>query len=287
MPRGRIAPDADFFDDHPANEQADSTSDDWGNDEWTPSPQPETDTADLHTGDDDFGDRFAGEYTQFPESPGGTPPDDIDYDAFDEPEPDSAFDSDKYLRTPQKPSRTAHGSRRRVLLAVTGAAAVAIGVAAATLFGSSDDPEAAPQQNLASPSSTAAAMVPTSTQVPSVTGNGPGDVTSGPGVIFGYTHAYYTKRDGKIAAEFLSPDQNTPAVSTAMQQAIDKLDSKLDYTMTVTSTNNPMMFDVSLKITASDQVPHTYNQQFTVVNRDGRYYLSDKRECGEQACAAP
>lgn len=283
MPRGRIAPDAGFFDDHPVNERADSTSDDWGNDEWTPSPQP----ADLHTGDDDFGDRFAGEYTQFPEGPRGASPDDFEYDDFDDAEPDSAFDSDKYLRTPQKPSRTAHGSRRRVLLAVTGAVAVAIGVGAVTLFGSSDDPEAAPQLNLATPSSTAVAMVPTSTQVPSVTGNGPGDVTSGPGVIFGYTHAYYTKRDGKIAAEFLSPDQNTPAVSTAMQQAIDKLDSKLDYTMTVTSTNNPMVFDVSLKITASDQVPHTYNQQFTVVNRDGRYYLSDKRECGEQACPAP
>lgn len=290
MPRGRIAPDAAFFDNHPIEPDSGTDTDEWGNDEWTPphdEPVPDDTTG---TSEDDFGDRFAGAYTGLPDSQHGdlefNDSDYFDDEYDDEAAADSAFDSDRYLRTPQKPSRTAHGSRRRILLAAAAAAAIAAGVAAVTLFGSAGDPATTLQQNLAT-STPSVSMVPTTTQVPSVTGNGPGDITSGPGVIFGYTHAYYTRRDGTIAAEFLSPDQNTPAVADAMQSAIDKLDPKLDYTMTVTSTNNPMIFDVTLKITASDAVPHTYNQQFTVVNRDGRYYLSDKRECGEQACPAP
>lgn len=277
MARGRIAPDADFFNNQPPTHHPSS---EWGEDEWDPA------LADEQV-EDEFGDQFAGEYTTQLSAPTSSPSA-IDDDEFgpvdDEFSSDAGFDSDHFLRTPQKPTRTAHSSTRRRLLLGTAAAAVLAAGAVVVLRGGADETKPAPLTQTAPPSVMMTA--PTTTQPASVTGNGPGDVTSGPGVIFGYTSAYYTKRDGKIAAAFLTPDQNTAAVSESMQRSIDKLDPKLEYSLTVTATANPMVFDVVLKVTASDTVPHTYNQQFTVANQNGRYYLSDKRECGNQACPA-
>ena len=285
MARGRIAPDADFFNDQPQTH----TSSEWGEDDWDPALAAE------HA-DDEFGDQFAGEYTTqltpptAPRSPSTIDDDDdefgpVDSDfGSDEFSSDAGFDSDHFLRTPQKPTRTAHSSTRRRILLGTSVAAVLAAGAILVLRGGGDDPVQAPVAQTVPTSSVMSA--PTTTQLASVTGNGPGDVTSGPGVIFGYTSAYYTKRDGKVAAAFLTPDQNTSAVADSMQRSIDKLDPKLEYSLTVTATANPMVFDVVLKVTASDTVPHTYNQQFTVANQNGRYYLSDKRECGNQACPA-
>ncbi|MFI9507362.1 hypothetical protein [Nocardia sp. NPDC052566] len=258
MARGRVAPDDDLFAEDPGRGDAEKES--WGDEEWDEVVDDSVvDRADV----EEFGDEFAEEFSR---------PAEFTQDlSILTAAPDAAASA------PQRDTV----SSRKILVAV-GAAAVAIGVGVTVVVGRDDPPSQLPRRTDSAAMATTPS--PSSTAPPMLTGSGRGDLTSGPGVIFGFEHAYYVSRDGKTAAEFLVPEQNTPAVAASIQQAIDDLDKSLTHSVTVTTTSNPNVFNVVLTLNASDGKPYALRQQFTVVSRDGRYYLVSKQECGAQVC---
>lgn len=286
MPRGRITPNADFYDtDH------DEWDNDWG------------DAADTRDVDDfdEFGDEFV--YDEHPAAVFSDGPDDqvddpaeFDHPAVVEapqkfsdygtdlelPHPDSSYDYDDFLRTPRKPERSDQEKQRvrKRFMAVGIAAAVATGVVlTVVLGGGGDDGSGA--------AGVTAAMPTSAPNTPSTVATAPaaGDVTSGPGVILGFDHAYYTSRDGEEAASNLVPSQNNPGTIDALQRDIDSTDPAMQHDIQITSTSSENVYNVLLTLTA-DGVPHEYHQQYTVVSQGGRFYIANKLTC-DTVCPTP
>ncbi|CAG7636022.1 hypothetical protein SIM91_04810 [Rhodococcus opacus] len=198
--------------------------------------------------------------------------------------PDPGFDSDAFLRTPQKPTRTRAGKRRRAGTITAVAGVVALGVVAVgTIMGGSGDPESS-----MTAVGTTAAVTTTAPATPSTVASAPapGDTTSGPGVILGFDDAYYEQRNGAAAAGYLVASQNTPTTAQAIQTDIDRLDPLTTHNIVVTSTDTENVYNVRLTVTTPDSVSHEYHQQYTVVSAGGRFYIANKLNC-DSVCPTP
>lgn len=194
----------------------------------------------------------------------------------------SQFQTDAYLRTPQKPTRTPAGRRRtlRVVGGLAATVAVAIGIVIVVKQpADSDGTSATPQ--------TTAAVTSTVT-TPSTVADAPsiGDTTSGPGVILGFDNAYYDQRSGAAAAAFLVPSQNTPATAAAIQTDVDRVDRGVKRNIVITSTEAENVYNVKLTLTTPDGLIHEYYQQYTVVSTAGRFYIANKLNC-DSVCPTP
>jgi hypothetical protein len=189
------------------------------------------------------------------------------------------------LRTPQKPTRSAAGkqrSRRIVGGLVAGIAVVAVGAVVAINGSGKSDTD-----TTASVAKTTAAVTSTSSAPSTVaSAPGPGDTKTGPGVILGFDDAYYIKRNGAAAADFLVPSQNNPATAAAIQTDIDRLDPGIKHSIVVTSTGAENVYNVKLGLTTPDGVTHDYHQQYTVVSTSGRFYIANKLNC-DSVCPTP
>ena len=191
------------------------------------------------------------------------------------------FSTDKYLRTPQKATRSDTAKRRtRMKLGIV-AGTVALGSVAVVTLGGGGDAD--------SPSAgTTAAVATTTGSAPSTIASipGPGGTTSGPGVILGFDDAYYGQRNGVAAAAFLVASQNTPATAQAIQADIDRVDPKTTHNIVITSTETENAYNVRLTLTTPEGVSHEYHQQYTVVSSGGRFYIANKLNC-DSVCPTP
>ena len=197
--------------------------------------------------------------------------------------PAGSFDTDAFLRTPQKPTRTPTGKRRRAGAVAAVAGVVVLGaVAFGTLRGGSADQESSVAVG------TTAAVTTTAPATPSTVASAaaPGDTISGPGVILGFDNAYYAQRNGAAAAGYLVASQNTPATAQAIQADIDRLDPLTTHNLVITSTETENVYNVRLTVTTPDGVSHEYHQQYTVVSAGGRFYIANKLNC-DSVCPTP
>ncbi len=197
--------------------------------------------------------------------------------------PEGDFDTDAFLRTPQKPTRTPAGKRRRVGVVAVVAGVVVLGAVAVGTFrgGFTDQESSAAVGTTAAVTTTAPATPSTVASAPA-----PGDTTSGPGVILGFDNAYYEQRNGAAAAGYLVASQNTPATAQAIQTDIDRLDPLTTHNIVITSTETENVYNVRLTVTTPDGVSHEYHQQYTVVSAGGRFYIANKLSC-DSVCPTP
>lgn len=190
------------------------------------------------------------------------------------------FSTDKYLRTPQKATRSDTAKRGTRMKLGIAAGTVALGAAAVFALGGGDAD---------SPSTgTTAAVATTTGSAPSTIASipGPGGTTSGPGVILGFDDAYYGQRNGVAAAAFLVASQNTPVTAQAIQADIDRVDPKTTHNIVITSTGTENAYNVLLTVTTQEGLSHEYHQQYTVVSSGGRFYIANKLNC-DSVCPTP
>lgn len=182
----------------------------------------------------------------------------------DEEEPVDRF-------TPRKPTRRprqwTEWQKRAAIGAVVGALAFGLGAAACGSGGSE---------------SSAAAVTPV---IDMYSGNGPGDRTSGPGVIMAYDYAYYVQRDGASALQFWS-EGKSDVTGSDLQIEIDAVDPLMRHRLDITETRDPYVYDVLLTLTTPDGINHPYQQQFSLAKNDGRYSIESKITCNGQ-CPTP
>ncbi|WP_194824611.1 hypothetical protein [Nocardia sp. XZ_19_231] len=128
---------------------------------------------------------------------------------------------------PPSPQNT---GRNRIGIVVLGSVAtIAVGVAALTyvvVAGRDSEPEEAVLIAATSPPTTRKTAGPlpcVDEQRGSLTiGRGPGDHNSGPGVILGFEHAFYSDRNGEKARSYVAPDADTVGSAPTIQRGIDE-----------------------------------------------------------------
>ncbi|RMI31736.1 hypothetical protein [Nocardia stercoris] len=171
-------------------------------------------------------------------------------------------------------------TKKRRLLPIVGAVVAVLvvlgGIAAAVVFAGR---KPAPSPNAGPPPiTTSISATPTSTCVQQtsgsvMTGNGPGDTSSGPGVIFGFQHAFYVERSGFRARDFVAPDAADISAPEVIQQGIDQqIPPGTTYCVRI-DQRAPDSFDVDVTEHRPDGTNQRYPQVVRTVNRDGRWAI--------------
>ncbi|WP_280381336.1 hypothetical protein [Nocardia wallacei] len=114
---------------------------------------------------------------------------------------------------------------------------------------------------------------------------GPGDRTSGPGVIQASNYAYYVwPRTADGVAAFWAP--GAAGAPDELQKLIDHAATdRQQFRLEVVETRDPLVYDARLTITTSDGVQHPYAQRYRLARGDdGKYLIASKSDCGESAC---
>ncbi|WP_040788743.1 hypothetical protein [Nocardia paucivorans] len=140
------------------------------------------------------------------------------------------------------------------------AVAVGVGVLVLTRGGNEEGAAAPPATTLDCPATRDGKVV---------TGNGPGDTSSGAGAILGFQHAYYAERDAALAHTFAAPGANLLA-PTELQKVIDEQIPKgTTYCLRIVETA-PEHFNVEITELRPDDTRLVYWQGVTTVNLGGR-----------------
>lgn len=178
----------------------------------------------------------------------------------------------KKPKTPKtKPVRETGDSKRNPWV-LGGAAAAVLAVVAGTAvvsLGSSDDADVAvpPLPSSVQAAGHSAAVEPawceSSSGPGKITGRGPGDLTSGPGLIQAFDYAYYVEHDGaKVASMMLTPNP----VGT-IQASIDAAAATgAAHCLTIAATPNPNVFDVQLLLRTDSGSESSIPQRITVAD---------------------
>ncbi|UNN05248.1 hypothetical protein [Rhodococcus opacus] len=172
-----------------------------------------------------------------------------------------------------KPAReSAPGAKKNPWVLVgAGAAALAVVAGTVVVLGSSDNstdfavPPLPSSVRAAGPSVAAdePAWCESSTGGGKIVGRGPGDLTSGPGLIQAFDYAYYVEHDGaKVASMMLTPNP----VGT-IQASIDAAAATgAAHCLTIAATPNPNAFDVQLLLRTDSGSESTIPQRITVAD---------------------
>lgn len=108
----------------------------------------------------------------------------------------------------------------------------------------------------------APAWCATSTDDRVVVGNGPGDITTGPGLIKAFDYAYYVERDAaKVSSMYVTAQPLAP-----LQEAIDAVPAGTEHCLTITPTADASEFDVRLRLRTADGAESVSGQLVTVAN---------------------
>jgi hypothetical protein len=179
-------------------------------------------------------------------------------------------------KTPERPqsdsAREIPDNRKNYWL-IGGAAAAVVAVIAGTVavFASSDDAGDLAVPPL--PSSTQAAentaapgeetWCPDSTKNGKIIGRGPGDLTTGPGLIQAFDYAYYVERDAaKVTSMYVNPNPVGP-----IQASIDAAAALgTEHCLTIEPTANPNVFDVQLRLRTEAGSEGADRQRITVAD---------------------
>ncbi|MGW4336636.1 hypothetical protein ACWEK5_28070 [Rhodococcus koreensis] len=178
----------------------------------------------------------------------------------------------KTPKTPKSKSVRETGDSKRNPWVLGGAAAAVLAVVAGTAvvaLGSADDADVAvpprPSSVQAAGHSSAAepAWCENSSGPGKITGRGPGDLTSGPGLIQAFDYAYYVEHDGaKVASMMLTPNP----VGT-IQASIDAAAATgAAHCLTIAATPHPNVFDVQLLLRTDSGSESSIPQRITVAD---------------------
>lgn len=98
---------------------------------------------------------------------------------------------------------------------------------------------------------------------------------NGTGAILAFDYAYYTERSGKNALSHFDPD-NHEYTAENIQAEINKMRPSTRYSLQITPTVIGKSYNVILTLyipSGTDIATFTYNQKFTVVEKNGKYYV--------------
>jgi hypothetical protein len=114
-------------------------------------------------------------------------------------------------------------------------------------------------------------------------GSGPGDRTSGPGVIFAYDYEYYTSRQASAALKYWTADTANQVDPAQLQRDIDAAPTGTRFRLDITATADPLIYNAVLTLAIDDSVT-TARQRFHL-NRsaDGHYLIARRDNCAS-AC---
>lgn len=104
------------------------------------------------------------------------------------------------------------------------------------------------------------------------TGSENGNPNNGTGAILAFDYQYYTERSGEGARENFNPDA-TSYDAAFIQAAIDRVPGGTEYSLDITPMTIGQRYEVVLTLTIPGMEPVKYNQDFEVMESDGRYYV--------------
>ncbi|MFD3706836.1 hypothetical protein ACFWUP_27175 [Nocardia sp. NPDC058658] len=205
---------------------------------------------------------------------------------------DDLFDDLYSESTPAEPSSKA--GRKIGVILLGSVATIAVGVAAAMTYVVLTGQDSGPEETVV----VAATSPPTTTTkrtagplacADEVRGNltigrGPGDTNSGPGVILGFEHAFYTDRSGEKARSFVAPEADTVGTAPIIQDGIDKyIPLGTTYCAQITQIG-PDSYELDLTERRPGGMPADdllYTQLITTTVRDGRTMIASIAERGQ------
>lgn len=156
------------------------------------------------------------------------------------------------------------------------AAAVAVIVGAGVVALNSDSNDAIAIEPFAPPGTTTTTTAPvtsapaapwcdSSSVAGTVVGRGPGDRSTGPGLIQAFDYAYYVERDSaKVASMMLYPSR-IDDIATAIADAANR---GVQHCVTIVSTTDPAVFDVALRLRTSTNSHSVVAQHITIATTD-------------------
>lgn len=136
---------------------------------------------------------------------------------------------------------------------------------AAPVTEASPEPEPAPDPA----DEFAAWCVPETTEY-SLVSNGPGDQRTPVGVILAFQHAYYADRDAPRAASLMDPVRDTGQ----LQAGIDEVPRGTDHCVTVSTTDRPQVFEVTMHLRTPSDDEGMFTQRVVVVPAGGEYRIA-------------
>lgn len=171
---------------------------------------------------------------------------------------------------PRRPARRVPGGRRGLV----GAAGLAGGALLIWGLTSVLDAVDTHEEDWSSNLSAAVSMSPTST-APAVSEceSGPGDASSGPGVIAAFQYAYYALRSGAAVRATVTPD-NSLVTEAGMQQGINTIPPGTTHCVDITEIG-PNEYSAKVTETRPNGESITYKQRVvTAMMPDGRTLIS-------------
>ena len=103
-------------------------------------------------------------------------------------------------------------------------------------------------------------------------GSGDGNPKNGTGAILAFDYDYYVNRDGDKAREHFNPDA-TSYDGAFIQSAIDKVPQGTKHSLSITPERVGDSYNVILTINIPDSDPFSYEQKFTVMERNGEFFV--------------
>ena len=164
------------------------------------------------------------------------------------------------------------GTKRGWAIGSAVAAVVAVIVGAGIVALDSDDSGAAataiapvapasPTTNTPATTATAAPWCESSSAAGTVTGRGPGEPSTGPGLIQAFDYAYYVERDSaKVASMMLNPSR-VEDITTSIADAANR---GVQHCVTIVSTPDPAVFDVALQLRTAPTAQSVVAQHITI-----------------------
>lgn len=112
-------------------------------------------------------------------------------------------------------------------------------------------------------------------------GDGDGNAnSSGTGAILAFNYDYYVNRSGEEAIKHFNPDVNAYTAST-IQAEIDKVAQGTTHELSITPRVLGEDYDVELILNIPGYDPVSYNQKFSIMERDGEYFIRSFSLSGE------
>lgn len=191
------------------------------------------------------------------------------------------------------PDASTSGRSRMGVIVLGSVATIAVGVAAAMTFVVVAGQETEPEETVV----IAATSPPTTTKKTAgplscvdeqrgglTIGRGPGDYSSGPGVILGFEYAFYTDRNGEKARSFVAPEADTVGSAPVIQGGIDKYVPLGTTYCAQINQIGPDSYELDLTErrpggTSADDL--LYTQLITTTVRDGRTLIATIVERGQ------
>lgn len=103
-------------------------------------------------------------------------------------------------------------------------------------------------------------------------GNSDAAPVNGTGAILAYDYDYYTNRSGEETRKHFNPDIENYS-GDFLQGHIDKVPSGIEYNLEITPVALGEKYDIVLSLTIPGEEEQSWNQEATVIEKDGEYFI--------------